>query len=317
MPSTERDPSATEVCRFAPSTTGEAHPGTLLAALLAWLDARSRSARFILRLEDLDPDRCKPEWADAMLRDLEWLGLDWDEHIMQSEESHAHDATLDELAKAGRLYPCTVSRSEIKKHGRRSPDGGFAYPNLSRGRALPAGGWRQSDAPLRAHLPDRSYEPREESEHNLVQIPSHAMGDPIVRRRDGSIAYNLAVVVDDDQSGMTRIVRGHDIAASTATHLALMDLLDIREPTYRHHLLLLEPRGDKLAKLHGSVGARELRGAYSPEALCGLLLQWVGLQAKPTPLMPTDAISLFGWQRIGREDVPVYWDSADGVLRRL
>ncbi|MCK5689748.1 hypothetical protein KAI87_10790, partial [Myxococcota bacterium] len=99
-----------EICRFAPSVTGPAHPGTILAALLAWLDARSRGAHFILRLEDLDTIRCTPELGHAMIKDLEWLGFDFDEVIWQSTQKEAHEAALDRLAKSDRLYPCSCSR---------------------------------------------------------------------------------------------------------------------------------------------------------------------------------------------------------------
>ncbi len=317
MPSPERLGPERDVCRFAPSTTGEAHPGTLLAALLAWLDARSRGAHFIVRLEDLDPERCKPAWSDAMLRDLEWLGIDWDETVIQSTRAEAHDAALDQIAAAGKLYPCDVSRSDIKRHGQRSPDGGFAYPNLSRGASLPHQGWRHCAQPLRAQLSDITYAPQEESSRDLTQRPALAMGDPIVRRRDGAVAYNLAVIVDDAESGVTRIVRGHDIATSTATQMALMDLLGIPAPTYRHHLLLLEPRGDKLAKLHGSVGASELRASYEPAALCATLLAFAGVLENPDPVTPSEVLGTFDWQRVNEEDVAVHWNAADGTLQKI
>ena len=115
--------SAPQTGRFAPSTTGPAHPGTLLAALLCWLDARSRGARLVLRLEDLDPERCRPEHADSMLRDLHWLGLDWDEVERQSRATPAHEAALDALARGGLLYPCTCTRKQIRARGREAPAG--------------------------------------------------------------------------------------------------------------------------------------------------------------------------------------------------
>src|SRR5206468_6598424 len=106
--------AAVEVSRFAPSTTGPAHPGTLLAALLCWLDARSRGARLVLRLEDLDPERCRPEWSEGIRDALAWLGLDWDLVVAQSSRADDHAAALDELAGRGLLYPCRCSRSELR-----------------------------------------------------------------------------------------------------------------------------------------------------------------------------------------------------------
>ncbi|OGV71278.1 MAG: hypothetical protein A3K18_01960, partial [Lentisphaerae bacterium RIFOXYA12_64_32] len=254
-------------CRFAPSTTGEAHPGTLLAALLAWCDARTRGASFVLRLEDIDPERCRPGFSRQLLDDLAWLGLDWDELHEQHAHADEHARALDRLAELGLLYPCACSRAHIKTHGRPAPDGGFAYPNTCRGRPLPPGGWRQAQEPLRAQLADERITLADESGLELSQTPASAMGDPVVVRRDKAVAYQLAVVVDDAKAGITRVVRGRDIAQSTATQVALQRCLGLPTPAYRHHLLLLEPRGDKLAKLHGSVGTSLLRPRYTPPAL--------------------------------------------------
>src|ERR1043165_4709926 len=122
--------------RFAPSTTGPAHPGTLLAGLLCWLDARSRGARVILRLEDLDPERCRPEFSRAMIDDLAWLGLEWDAVEHQHANRARHEAALDRLAELGVLYPSATSRRELEQAGRRAPDGGWAYDNRDRGTPL-------------------------------------------------------------------------------------------------------------------------------------------------------------------------------------
>lgn len=296
-----------DVCRFAPSITGEAHPGTLLAALLAWLDARSRGGRFLVRLEDLDRLRLRPGWSEQMLADLRWFGLDWDALVTQSERAADHDAALDALAAAGRLYPCACSRSQLRAGGRTAPDGSIAYENSCRGRALPAGGWRACTEAIRARVPDDRVELRDESGLDLSQAPARELGDPVVRRRDGVIAYQLAVVVDDAASGITRIVRGRDIAPSTATQVALQRLLGLPTPVYRHHLLLLEPRGDKLAKLHGSVGATALRPRYSAAALCGLLACAAGLRAAPEPCAPADLVAGFTWERVRDPDRVLTW----------
>jgi len=267
--------------RFAPSTTGPAHPGTLLAALLCWLDARSRGLRLILRLEDLDPERCRPEHAEAMVRDLAWLGLDWDAIERQSDHRDRHAAALDTLAAAGRLYPCTASRKDLAG-GRRAPDGGWAYDNRGRGTPLPPGGWRTCPLPLRVHLDDRTEHPRDDGGLDLSGNPAQAFGDPVVRRRDGAIAYHLACVVDDHASGITRIVRGRDIAPSTIIQAGLQHLLGLPAPVYRHHLLLVE--GDrKHSKFHGAVGAAVLRQRYTAPHLCGLLSHAAGLRPTTDP----------------------------------
>jgi len=299
-----------EVCRFAPSTTGPAHPGTLLAALLCWLDARSRGARLLLRLEDLDPERCRPEWGSAMQRDLAWLGLDWDEVTEQHAFGARHDAALDRLAEAGRLYPCSCSRARIREAGERARDGGWRYPGWCRERGLPPGGWRACREPLRVRLPEDRVELRDESGRDLSQHPAAELGDPVVRRRDGAMAYLLATVVDDGASGVTRVVRGHDLAASSATQVLLQRLLGLPQPVYRHHLLLLEERpGDgpnpKLAKFHGAIGIDELRCDYAAEALCGVLAQAAGLWSGSAPTIPGALLADFSWDRVTAEDRPL------------
>jgi glutamyl/glutaminyl-tRNA synthetase len=293
--------------RFAPSTTGEAHPGTLVSALLAWLDARSRGGRLVLRLEDLDRVRVKLAWAYDMQRALGWLGLDWDEVIVQSDRAAAHNAALDTLAAAGRLYPCACSRSD-RSGGRRAPDGGWAYDNVCRGRPLPDGGWRASTEPLRARLDDDRIELVDEGGMDLSQTPAHDMGDPIVRRRDTTIAYQLAVVVDDAAAGVTDVVRGRDIAASTATQVALHRLLGLAVPRYRHHLLLLEPDGDKLAKLHGSIPFTLLENRYRGDELCALLAGSIGLRSLPA----RDLVADFDWHRVATGDRIATWTD-DGL----
>jgi glutamyl/glutaminyl-tRNA synthetase len=294
--------------RFAPSTTGPAHPGTLLAGLLCWLDIRSRGGRLVLRLEDLDPERCTPEWAQRMREDLLWLGLDWDEERMQSQAGDSHRDALDRLAAAGVLYPCSCSRTEIRERGEPAPDGGWRYPNTCRERSLPAGGWRESREPLRVRLPEGVVTPPDEGGIDLAQDPAAALGDPVVRRRDGAAAYHLASVVDDATSRVTRVVRGRDLASTTATQVALRLLLDLSVPVYRHHLLLLEQRGGKLAKLHGAVGATELRRSYRAESLCGWLATAAGLLPEPRPLAPGDLLPLFSWERVATRDRVASWN---------
>lgn len=294
------------VSRFAPSTTGEAHPGTLLSALLVWLDARARGGRALLRLEDLDHTRCRPGWATQMIDDLAWLGLDWDEVIIQSARSHDHEAALDRLAERGRLYPCTCSRRD-RAGGRRAPDGGWAYPNTCRGRPLPPGGWRAATDALRVQLDDGLVTVTDESGLDLSQDPAAAMGDPIVMRRDRVLAYQLVVVIDDAASGVDRVVRGRDIAPSTATQVALQRLLGFPTPVYRHHLLLLAPEGDKLAKLHGSAPASALRARHRGDELCGLLAHAIGLTDDDGPRRPADLVRQFSWSRVAAADLLATW----------
>jgi len=301
-----------EVGRFAPSTTGPAHPGTLLAALLCWLDARSRGAEVWLRLEDLDPQRCLPEHLDGMLRALEWLGLDWDGVERQSDHAGAHAAALDTLAEAGLLYPCACSRAEIAALALPSaPDGSPRYPGTCRHRSLPTkaqGGWRGCGDALRLRLPAGRVELFDEDGSDLSEEPSAAYGDPVVRRRDGAVAYHLASVVDDHRIGVSRIVRGRDLAPSTAVQVAITGLLAGAAPRYRHHLLLLEERGGKLAKFHGAVGFEALAARYSKGEFCGLLAHACGLRPAVEALHPIDLVPVFRWQEVRAEDRTAAWD---------
>lgn len=295
------------ISRFAPSTTGEAHPGTLLSALLVWLDARSRGGRALLRLEDLDRTRVKLAWAEQLVEALAYLGLHWDETLIQSGRSSAHDAALDRLAAAGRLYPCTCSRA-ARIGGRRSPDGGWAYANTCRGKLLPPGGWRAVADNVRVQLPDDRVELVDDGGLDLSQTPAHDMGDPIVRRRDGVIAYQLAVVVDDGDAGITDVVRGRDIAPSTATQILLQRVLGLPTPRYRHHFLLLEQSGDKLAKLHGSIPFSTVRARYTGPELVGALAHAAGLLDEPRSCTPRDLVPMFSWARVPTTDRVARWD---------
>ena len=306
-----QDRPSVDHCRFAPTTSGPAHPGTLLAGLLAWLDARCRGARILLRLEDVDPERCTPERAREMEDALAWLGLDWDEVRVQSADRAAHEAALDRLASAGLLYPCTCSRSQVARGRVRAADGGWRYTERCREASLPKGGWRAADAALRFRMPDGKIELHDESGLDLSQDPRAAMGDPVLRRRDGAIAYHLAVVVDDAAAGITRVVRGRDLASSTATQVALQRALGLLTPAYRHHFLLLEESGGKLAKLHGAVGWRELATAYSAEALCGRLALFAGLASGQRPLRPSDLVRDFAWERVRADDLALAWTGAE------
>ncbi|HEX2484184.1 MAG TPA: glutamate--tRNA ligase family protein [Myxococcota bacterium] len=300
---------AGEVGRFAPSTTGPAHPGTLLAALLCWLDARSRGARLLLRLEDLDRERARPAYAAQMVDDLAWLGLSFDAVERQSEHGARHAAALDRLADADRLYPCACSRSRLRERGKSAPDGSARYPGRCRDRALPRGGWRAADEPLRVRLDPGELVPAEEGPLDLRQDPLAAFGDPVVRRRDGAAAYHLASVVDDAAARVTRVVRGRDLAPSTALQLALRRLLGLLEPRYRHHLLLLEERGEKLAKLHGAVGADALRRALGPREMCGFLARAAGLRPSAAPVAPAELVSDFAWDRVETRDAVIRWSA--------
>lgn len=301
--------------RFAPSTTGRAHPGTLLAALLGWLDARSRGGEILLRLEDLDRERTKPGYVRAMGSDLAWFGLDWDGVSLQSTQTERYDGKLEELVAAGRIYVCECSRSQIRESGTRAPDGSYRYAGTCRTRTLHSGALRSVDLPLRVRLDGGSVELRDESGLDLSGDAYALFGDPIVRRRDGAYAYHFSSVLDDEASGIDRIVRGRDLASVTILQTALRRLFGFATPQYRHHLLLLESTRGKLSKLHGAVDMRTLAAFYDAAGLCGALAHFAGLVPPGTRCRPLDLVADFDWSRVVDEDVALDWSTGAGLQR--
>jgi glutamyl/glutaminyl-tRNA synthetase len=313
--------------RFAPTTSGRAHPGTLLAALLAWLDVRKQNGNVLLRFENLDPAAADPAKLEQLQDDLVWFGLDWDATIRQSDLKENHEAALDRLAEQGRLYACSCTRSTVRSFGISSASGGWVYPGTCRHRRVHD--WRSCQENLRCDVGNDFVEVHDEDGTNLSQNVTQAMGDPIVRRLDGGVTYQLAVVADDAAAGVTRVVRGQDIASSTATQAALWDFLGAERPSWRHHLLLLEPHGEKLAKFHQSVGANVLRQFYSPGQLRALLAQVAGLfpsesgapliRFDPRRLPELDVLDLlesFAWDKIETAHQVLDWDGEALIWHR-
>jgi len=309
-------PAARRFGRFAPSTTGPAHPGTLLAALLCWLDARVRGAPVALRLEDLDRERSNPARVAAMERDLAWLGLDFDARFLQSEATARHEEVLERLVREGRVYACGCSRARIREAGVLAPDGSHRYPGHCRARIVGAADWRAHPAPLRIRLDAVEIPLRDESGLDLSGDAEALFGDPLVRRRDGAYAYHFVSVVDDEAERVGRVVRGRDLAPSTTVQVALQRLLGFPTPRYRHHALLLERTGEKLSKLHGAVGADALRARYDAPALCGLLASSVGLVPPGTRCLPAELVARFDWARVSAVDVELAWNPSAGLVPR-
>jgi glutamyl-tRNA synthetase len=241
--------------RFAPSPTGVLHVGNLRTALLAWLFARSQGARFLMRVEDLDSGRVRPEFESGQLADLHAIGLDWDGGVVrQSERQERYAAALERLDEAGLLYRCWCTRAEIREaasaaHGPR-PEG--AYPGTCReltaaevaqreARGRPPA-WRVRADGARVTFSDR-----------LWGETTGEIDDFVVRRNDGAYAYNLAVVVDDAEQGIREVVRGADLLDSTPRQLWLGARLGLPAPTHAHVPLMLGPDGARLAKRHGAV----------------------------------------------------------------
>jgi glutamyl/glutaminyl-tRNA synthetase len=267
----------------------------------------------LLRLEDLDRTRSEARWAAAMEDDLAWLGLDFDERVVQSERHADHARALDTLAEQGRLYGCTCSRSVLRRTASIGADGSRVYPGSCRERVLDAAGWRSFSGSVRLRLPDGSVTVPQLHGPPHTFHPAAELGDPVVRRKDGSVAYHLAVVVDDLAAGVTRVVRGRDLFFATGVHAWIYALLGAPVPAHWHHPLLLEPAaggssGRKLAKLHGSVSTVDFRPRIPAPVVCGTLAAAVGLVEPGTACVPQDLLAHAALTEVPDRDAVLRWD---------
>jgi glutamyl-Q tRNA(Asp) synthetase len=271
------------VTRFAPSPTGKLHLGHAFSALLAHDHVRARGGAFLLRIEDIDPVRSRAEHVDSIIEDLAWLGLDWDgEIIFQSERLALYAEALERLKAGGLVYPCFCTRSAIAAeiaasaaapHG---PDGPL-YPGTCRAlsreererrMAFAPHAWRLDVAKAAAGAGPLYWRDRDTE----VQAEPEAQGDVVLARKDAPVSYHLAVTVDDAAQGVTDVIRGRDLYAATDVHRLLQALLGLPTPLYRHHPLLVDAAGRRLAKRHGAPSLAELHEAGAdPQALVSAL----------------------------------------------
>lgn len=261
-------PHPTCVTRFAPSPTGLLHLGHVASALAGWRRARAAGGRFLLRIEDIDPTRCRPEFATAIEQDLRWLGLDWDGPVrVQSAHFPEYRAILDKLRGRGLLYPCFCTRAEIAAsttapHGPEGP----AYPGTCRALAandraarIAAGAphaWRLDMVGAMDAAGPLTW--REEGVGRLRCDPL-PFGDVVLARKDAPASYHLCVTHDDAVQGVTLVTRGKDLRAATSVHRLLQALMGWPEPAYAHHCLLTDATGRRLAKRDAALSVRAMR----------------------------------------------------------
>jgi glutamyl-Q tRNA(Asp) synthetase len=262
------------VTRFAPSPTGYLHLGHAYSALIGWRAARAAGGRFLLRIEDIDRARCRPEFIAAILEDLAWLGLDWDGAVRhQSEHFDDYRAALDKLATQNLIYPCFCTRAEIAAEIARAgaaPQGedGPLYPGTCR--AL------SDEERARRIAAGESYALRldvaravaltgplfwQDDEQGRIEATPLSLGDIVLARKDVPTSYHLAVTVDDALQGVTLVTRGADLFTATHLHRLLQALLDLPVPRYRHHRLLTDANGKRFAKRDKALTLRALREA--------------------------------------------------------
>ncbi len=278
------------VFRFAPSPNGYLHLGHACSALLNFDSARRAGGRFLLRIEDIDATRCRPEFEAAIYEDLAWLGLSWEAPVRrQSEHFAEYQAAVEQLTARGLVYPAFESRTGIARlvaqrereaPWPRDPDGAPLYPGTAKSlasderRRLIAQG-----APYALRLdmaaagrrapPDLAWSEQGEGpggETGRVTARPQAWGDVILARKETPTSYHLSVVIDDALQGVTDVVRGRDLFWSTSVHRLLQELLGNRQPVYRHHRLITDSAGQKLSKSTSATALRELRGGGATPA---------------------------------------------------
>ena len=283
------------VGRLAPSPTGAQHVGNARTYLIAWLSARSKGGKVVLRMEDIDSPRIKPGAAEQAIDDLRWLGLDWDEGpFVQTERIDLYEAALRQLQAKELVYPCTCSRTDIERAASAPhlEHEGPVYPGTCAGR-------RATDV---SSLAGQSYAWRYRVGDKPVQfadalrgsVKMDLGGDFVIWKSAGTPAYQLAVVVDDAAMGVTEVIRGDDLIPSTPRQLLIYEALGLKPPRFGHIPLVVGPDGRRLAKRHGDTRLSTLREAgVKPETLLGLLAwscRWID---RAQPISASELIPLF------------------------
>ncbi len=296
--------------RFAPTPSGRMHLGNVFSALIAWLSVRAAHGELVLRIEDLDTLRCSAENAEILKDDLRWLGLTWDaEQPDQSTRSEYYESILDRLRGEGFVYPCWCTRGDLKNaaNAPHASDGHPIYPGTCRDlteeeRAAKA----KVRGPLwRLRAPDESIAFSDGHYGPYAENLARECGDFILRRADGVFAYQLAVVADDIDAGITQVVRGRDLLSSTPRQLYLYRLLNAAPPEYYHVPLLTAPDGRRLSKRDRDLDLGILRKAYTAPELLGALAHAAGLLDKREPISAEELIPLFDWAKIPKDDIAI------------
>ena len=300
------------VGRFAPTPSGRMHLGNVFSALMAWASVRSQNGSLILRVEDLDIRAHNPQYTSLLLDDLQWLGLTWDKGpYYQSRRTELYQEALLDLRQQGLLYPCFCSRADL--HAAQAPhasDGTYVYAgtcrNLSQSERKELSSHKIPAT--RIHVPNKIYAFEDKVYGSTSQNLAESCGDFIVQRADGVFAYQLAVVVDDADMGITEVVRGSDLLSSTPRQLYLQDVLGLSHPTYAHLPLLVAPDGRRLSKRNHDLDLGVLRSqGKTPEEILGFLAYCVGLTEENEPLSAVQIANRFSWEtlRAHRENVVV------------
>ena len=293
--------------RFAPTPSGRMQLGNVFAALLSWLSPKSQGGGWILRMEDLDTLRTREEYAQVLREDLQWLGLSWDEETAaQSTRSAVYDRYFEELREKNLLFPCYCTRSQL--HNVNAPhlsDGTYVYAGTCRNLTDAQRAEKKRAPSWRVMVPDREY-----ALHDLVQGDYREnlltdCGDFVVRRADGVYVYQLAVTVDDGESGVTEVVRGWDLLGSAPRQMYLQELFGFGHPRYAHIPMLMAPEGRRLSKRDQDLDMGALRSRLKPEQLIGVLAHAAGLTETAAPISAKELATVFDWNKIQGKEIVV------------
>lgn len=299
--------------RYAPSPSGRLHLGNLRTAMVAWLFARSTGRDFLMRIEDTDRGRDAGA-AEQQLGELASIGVDWDgAPVFQTARRAVHDAAIEQLANQGLVYECTCTRREILEAPSAPHAAPGTYPGICRDRSdEERASARAAIAPrlpalrLRADVRELTFE------DVLLGTVSASIDDFVLRRGDGAIAYNLAVVVDDADMGVDQVVRGDDLASSTPRQMLLQSLLGLPTPEYAHVAMVLGPTGARLAKRDGAVTLEDLAAqGVSAEEVRGQLAVSLGLAKQGESLTLPEMLSRFNPEHLPRD--PWIWSAPLGT----
>ena len=293
------------VGRFAPTPSGRMHLGNVFAAMLAWLSVRSKGGAMVLRMEDLDTQRTKAEYAETLRKDLLWLGLDWDaETPPQSQKSAVYDKYFRILREKQLLYPCFCTRSQL--HNVNAPhlsDGTYVYPGTCRDLTAEQRAAFDRKPAWRVRVPDRQWQLDDWVRGLYTENLATDCGDFVVRRADGVYVYQLAVTVDDGEAGVTEVVRGMDLLSSAPRQMYLQELFGFSHPSYAHVPMLLAPDGRRLSKRDGDMDLGALQQRMTAQQLLGILASAAGLLDRPEPVTARDLAQEFTWEKVKKQDI--------------
>ena len=295
------------VGRFAPTPSGRMHLGNVFAALLSWLSPKSRGGDWILRMEDLDTLRTRAEYAELLRDDLRWLGLDWDlETEAQSLRSAVYDRYFEELKEKNLLFPCYCTRSQL--HNVNAPhlsDGTYVYAGTCRNLTEAQRAEKKRLPSWRVMVPDREFALTDLVQGDYRENLLTDCGDFVVRRADGVYVYQLAVTVDDGESGVTEVVRGWDLLGSAPRQMYLQELFGFAHPEYAHIPMLMAPEGRRLSKRDQDLDMGALRNRLKPEQLIGVLAHAAGLTETAAPISAKELATVFDWSKIKGKEIVV------------